>query len=345
MGDTLATLIEEVQYELGQAATPAVGQQYREHIKSRINREYRRLYHDFDWPHLRERVISATQAGDRYYDYPAGVTLERTIEVWRRWGARWAKLDRGIELCDFNIFDSEGGGRSDPIMKWAPYGAQQIEVWPIPETGFTQGLAWVVKRAYTPLVDESDVCDLDTDLLVLHTAAELARRFSNDDAQILLGRATQHYATLKSRSQRGGIRVDFTQGPPSAPERQKYAVLGAVGASSVSTTDTVSLSVFVAGMPAAAELLMLKEAERTFTATDDLSSAVADTPATAETVFTITLAGGPFATITFLAGATEGVFAFSSTAVPAGGVLRFIAPASPDATLADINLTLGGTAT
>ena len=52
MNDTLATLIEEVQYELIQVASPAVGQNFREHIKARINREYRRLYEDFDWPDL-----------------------------------------------------------------------------------------------------------------------------------------------------------------------------------------------------------------------------------------------------------------------------------------------------
>jgi hypothetical protein len=265
--------------------------------------------------------------------------------VWFKWGSEWSILERGIDPCDYTMFDSDAGIRSDPSLKWQPRGTQ-FELWPIPATN-NLTVRFFAKRPFTPLVDEADICDLDTDLIVLHAAAELARKYSEGDAPMLLARATQHYATLKTRNTRGARAVNFAAG--GAP-RQRYSrfdfapVGGGGGASSAATPDNVSVSLFVAGLPSAGELLLLQSAARAFTASLALSSAAADVAAAAQAVFTITLDGAPFATVTFAAGQSEGVFAFSGTSVPEDGVLRFIAPASADATLSDISISLGGTA-
>lgn len=210
MGDTLATIIEEVQYELVQVASPAVGTQFREQIKARIRREYRRLYHDFDWPDLIDWYDTETSAGERFYDFPDEASLNTTSAIYVRWGNQWIKLDRGIDPDHYNAHDSDADGRSDPVQRWRPKGTQ-VEFWPIPASD-ENTLRFVAKRPFTPLVDEDDICDLDTDLIVLHSAAQLARRYSNDEAALILARADQHYKTLKSRSQRGGIKVNFAAG-------------------------------------------------------------------------------------------------------------------------------------
>lgn len=215
MGDPLATLIEDVQYELSQVASPAIGQQYREHIKNRINREYRRLYHDFDWPELCGWYTLETQAGEFLYDYPDDVTLQTTISVWRKHGNVWLQLDRGLSPDDYNVHDTEADARNDPAQKWQPRGTQ-FELWPIPATDDLK-ILFVAKRPFTPLVAEDDICDLDTDLVVLHAAAEMARRSSPEEASLLLGRAQQHYGALKNRNGRGTLKVNFATGAPQAP--------------------------------------------------------------------------------------------------------------------------------
>ena len=228
MGDMLATLVEETQYELLQVASPAAGQNFREHIKARIRREYRRLYHDYDWPHLIDWTDLLTQAGERYYDWPADAALDTTIEVWRQWGGTWSPVDRGIDPEHYNAFDSDDDTRSDPVLRWRPKGSAQIELWPVPSTDDLK-LRFVVKTPFTPLVEEDDRCDLDTDLVVLHAAAQLARRHSSEDAAIILARAQQHYNTLKSRLIRKGNKVNFASGAPEAwrpgfSEKQRVGV-------------------------------------------------------------------------------------------------------------------------
>ena len=73
------------------------------------------------------------------------------------------------------------------------------------------------------------------------------------------------------------------------------------------------------------------------------SSAKAGTAATASTVFTIKHNGTSVGTITFAISGTVGTFSFTGTVnVAIGDTLQVVAPASPDATLADINVLLEG---
>lgn len=219
MGDTLATLIEEVQYELVQVASPAAGQNFREHIKARIRREYRRLYQEHDWPELIDWYDIETQAGERYYDWPENASLETTIAIYQRHGNVWLDpLIRGIDPDHYNAFDSDAGARADPAERWRPKGHEQIEVWPMPASDGLK-LRFVAKRPFTQLVDESDICDLDTDLVVLHAAAQLARRYNDQEANLILARATSHYDVLKSRKSRGALKVNFAAGAPEPPRR------------------------------------------------------------------------------------------------------------------------------
>lgn len=211
MGDTLATLIEEVQYELVQVASPAAGQNFREHIKARIRREYRRLYHEHDWPDLIEWYDFDSAAGQRYYDWPTGTSLETTLAIYPRVGNLWQEpLHRGLDPSHYNAFDSDADARVDTPQRWRPTNGQ-LEIWPMPASG-NLTFRVVAKRPFTPLVDEDDRCDLDTDLVVLFSAAQLARRYDNDEANLILARATQHYDVLKSRKSRGALKVNFASG-------------------------------------------------------------------------------------------------------------------------------------
>ena len=104
-------------------------------------------------------------------------------------------------------------------------------MWPIP-AGEDQVLRFVAKQAFTPLVEESDICDLDTDLIVLHASAQLARRYDSDEANLILARAKQHYDVLKSRNGRGATKVNFAAGAPGPAGRgfRNKTLVGVVSA-------------------------------------------------------------------------------------------------------------------
>jgi hypothetical protein len=84
--------------------------------------------------------------------------------------------------------------------------------------------------------------------------------------------------------------------------------------------------------------------EVTFAAGLSPSQGIANVVATSDTDFDIQQDGVSVGTMTFAAAATSATFAMTSeTVFSAGDVLTVVAPASPDATLADISFVLAGT--
>lgn len=65
-----------------------------------------------------------------------------------------------------------------------------------------------------------------------------------------------------------------------------------------------------------------------------------DTAPTSNATFTITKNGSAWGSVTILAGQTEGSATIASPSVVDGDLLRFTAPAIPDATLAGLYVTL-----
>lgn len=112
-------------------------------------------------------------------------------------------------------------------------------------------------------------------------------------------------------------------------------------------TAPYDVGLFVGGKPDASELLVKLVATRDIDFAADFADSLlhAGVAATASTVFAIAKNGTGIGSVTVGAAATTGTFTTSATPVSlaAGDVLTITAPGTPDATLADISITLKGT--
>ena len=103
---------------------------------------------------------------------------------------------------------------------------------------------------------------------------------------------------------------------------------------------------FYPGLPPTSAITLIHVFNRAVTFLSALSGShgVAGTAATAQTDFDIQKNGSSFGTMRFAASATTATFiAASASSFVAGDILKIIAPATPDATLANISFTLAGT--
>lgn len=229
-GATLADLIASVQLELGHSTSLTIGQQFRAHLTHRIQREYERLYRDFSWPHLRSWIDVPTVAGQKTYNLPLVAALPLTIEdlreVYTKWGNLFEPLTRGIEIEDYNAFNTDAGAKSDPALKWEPRGETAIELWPCPASA-AQVLRLKALKPFSQMLAETDLCLLDDKLISMYAAGEYLLRQSSKDAPAVMQRAQLHYTTLKQRYQTNVNRVQLFQegrGAGRADPRNKVFV-------------------------------------------------------------------------------------------------------------------------
>ena len=123
---------------------------------------------------------------------------------------------------------------------------------------------------------------------------------------------------------------------------------GVTGATGVPGTQPFDFGAFISGVPTTSAIVTRSPVAReiTFPANFSGSYGVARVAATASTAFDIQKNGSSIGTITFAISATTATFVSSGGAqqtTVAGDYLSIIAPASADATLADIGFVLAGT--
>lgn len=124
------------------------------------------------------------------------------------------------------------------------------------------------------------------------------------------------------------------------------AVKTYVTAAIAGTSQPYDLTAFYPGAPTASALVTRVPFARTVTFAAALAGSVAKakTAATAQTDFDIQKNGASVGTVRFAAAATSATFiAASGFSCAAGDLLSIVAPATPDATLADIGFVLTGT--
>lgn len=206
-GVMLRQLISDLRDELRRANSPAASPDDTASLRRTINHVYSVLYYTHNWSFLNTIFDPIPlAAGQRYYDMPEGLDTERITDVRLRWsGNYFVPLDRGISVEDYNAFDPNENQRASPALKWDVRFTgerEQIEIWPLPDDS-GQSLRFTGVYKINQLVNDTDQCRLDNEVVTLYAAAELLPKDSPDkDAKLQL--AQEMLRLLKLRSASGG---------------------------------------------------------------------------------------------------------------------------------------------
>lgn len=228
-GTNLTQLLIMLRAEAGHSTSVAAGADNEAALIQKLRRTQNLLYKKYDWDFMKIEEPIAMQSGERYYDWPADINFEETIEVWLDYGARPSLLTRGIGVQQYASTNSNAvpPERNSPVRRWDAKrpdpDKEQMEVWPIPADNSCT--VWVFgKRSLRPLAAASDVADLDDDLIVLHCAAEILARAKSADAQLVAKAASDHLNTLKMNVKAGGRMINMA-GPNQQPGMRPPRIL------------------------------------------------------------------------------------------------------------------------
>lgn len=232
-GKTLLKLLDDLRAECRLSLNPAHNSQVRDTHIMHLQRVQEWLWDDFNWPHLRVERTIPCQAGERIYEPPAELSIDRLERVQFRDGDTWLDLCAGIGAEQYNIWDSELDQRSWPIERWRIWEDQQIEVWPIAvdnadPVSLNGYLKFIGIRDLSPLVNDGDRADLDDRLIVLYAASEILAAAGAKDAQLKLNQANKRYAKIRGElTPRRSFRMFGNQAPRKhlrGPPRVYYRV-------------------------------------------------------------------------------------------------------------------------
>jgi hypothetical protein len=207
-GSTLINLLTKFRSEAKVSSNPAHNNQVRDSQVNLLQRVQEWLWEDFTWPHLRVERTFPLEAGQRYFDVPEDLDIDRIEKIEIKDCGTWRRLDAGIDGCHYTAFDSALDERSWPVQRWkisegAAEEGEQIEVWPIPDQdGDATTLDGYVKvtgiRRLKPLVADGDRADLDDRLITLYAASEELAGSNAKLSQLKLAQANKLYAKLRS---------------------------------------------------------------------------------------------------------------------------------------------------
>ena len=199
IGVTLTQLLADLRSEIGFSSKVNVGVDAYDAHTTVLRRMQQTLYDEHKWPHL--RVVSSVPlaAGQRFYDPPSDIGLDRIDRVVARDSTtRLWPVERGIGFEHYNARSEDE--REDPVRAWElrwTGAAVQVEAWPTPATD--EYVLWLEgTRKLGPLVDGDDVCSIDSVAIVLFSAAELLARQEAQDAQNKLALANRRLRFIKA---------------------------------------------------------------------------------------------------------------------------------------------------
>lgn len=226
-GVTLAQMRVDLRAEIGHSLNAAHGTNSEATQNYLLRRTQEALFETFDWPMRKIYRDVNFNAGTQYIDYPTDVIFERINTVWvsttSTSNEHWQPMGYGITPEMLNIHSSASGARSWPVSNWQHNPDQdKIEIWPLPTKAGTIKIEATLGLA--PLVDNTDVCTLDSNMIVLFTAASVLARQKSEDAALKLSEAQDYKRRLIaqiSSDKSGGFVLG---GGLSRPGRQRVGL-------------------------------------------------------------------------------------------------------------------------
>jgi hypothetical protein len=202
---TLLSLLQKLRSEIRASGNPAHNASVRDSHVALLQRIQETLWEEHDWAFLRVERFVPVQQGQRFYDPPTDIALDRVECISFKDGDEWCKLAVGIDNRHFNDWDSNLDERSWPVERWRVYEDLQVELWPIPDQNGDAAsqngyLKYEGIRKLRPLVADDDRADLDDQMLVLYAAAELLAAREAADAAVKLAAS---FSKMKSFSLSG----------------------------------------------------------------------------------------------------------------------------------------------
>lgn len=203
-GKSLEYILNGVRAEARLSLLPAHNTQVRDSQIKLIQREQERLWGDFNWPHLRVQRTIALAAGQYEYAVPSDLSIDRVETVHVKDGDDWRLLEPGIGQEHYSSYDSALDQRSWPVRCWQATEDDEIEVWPIPDTNGTAAtLDGYLKvtgiRNLSDFVADTDLADLDDQLITLYCAGTILAATGAKDAQLKIEAANRLYSKLKGK--------------------------------------------------------------------------------------------------------------------------------------------------
>jgi hypothetical protein len=234
-GTNLTQLLVMLRAESGHSVNVSAGADNEASLIQKLQRNQRLLYDDFDWPFMMNDWPIQMNAGQRFYDFPTEVgfpgstvvNLESTIEMWVDYSGRPVPLPRGIGQREYASTNSLKGDRNSPVRRWdikrTSDGGEQIEVWPIPAD--SNSIIYLAgKKKLRPLIAASDVADLDDDLIVLTTSAEILKRQKSADAPDVAAAARAHKIKLQGRTKGDTRQINLARSTSGQSQRGKTII-------------------------------------------------------------------------------------------------------------------------
>lgn len=137
----------------------------------------------WDWAELEDRWDVVVAGGSQFVSFPtkdwqgttATLRLDRPLAVQVFYNQIYSDLDYGIGEDEYNTWNPALNQQQDPIMNWMRVGADKtkFEVWPMPATQQTvRFIGQKAPTAFSATPADTDIVDLDDDLIALTVAAE-----------------------------------------------------------------------------------------------------------------------------------------------------------------------------
>jgi len=193
IGTTLEQLVLKLRGRTRQSMRSNVGVDVNQKWRLKLREAQEDLYLRYDWRHLRADETILVNAGQRYYDFPAGIHPERVTDIAYHYSNGICSPDKGIGIAQYREYDPALDERSDPVQRWDVKwtGTEtQLEIWPLPTQNNIR-LQFFGIRPLMPLVDDNHRADLDDNLIVAFAAAEILAEQGSKDANLQAQRANR----------------------------------------------------------------------------------------------------------------------------------------------------------